>query len=286
MRYSEDERTNTIEVPTIFYLFTPPGFVPAGFDSGDIKFDDDNRSPEISAPFQLTEDINLYAAYKTGYKSGGIDNSALPSASLAVADETGDFSELIYASEEAEGFEVGMKGSFFGGSLRLDLTAFRYVYDDLQVQTFNSTAIQFSTTNAGEMTSQGLEADFTWLPDVDGLTVYGALSFLDAEFSDSFNPEPGVPEGDPAFDEYDLDGRAVSGAADFAFNAGFDWVLPLGGSMEWRFGLNTTFSDKHETQNEDPIGHVQGSYWLLQEVAIRARKNAPPSRGFFFGQQG
>ncbi len=263
LRYSEDERTNTIEVPSIFYLFQPPAFVPAGFDSGDIEFDDDNLSPEVSVLWEATDDINLYAAYKTGYKSGGIDNSALPSASLAVAADTGDFSELIYDSEEAEGFELGMKSSFLDGSLRLDMTLFRYVYDDLQVQTFNSTSIQFSTTNAGEMTSQGFEADFTWLPEVDGLTVYGALSLLDAEFSDTFIPEPGVPEDDPAYDEYDLDGRAVSGAADFAFNTGFDWALPLGNAMEWGFGMNVTYSDKYETQNEDPVGHVQDSYWLL-----------------------
>ena len=264
LRYSEDERTNTIEVPSIYYLFGPPAFVPAGFDSGDIEFDDDNISPEVSALYRLNDNVNLFAAYKTGYKSGGIDNSALPSASLAVAAASGDFGELIYQTEEGEGFEVGMKGRFAEGTLRLDVTAFRYTYEDLQVQSFNASTIQFSTTNAGELVSQGLEADFTWLPDVDGLSIYGAVSVLNAEFSDSFIPEPPAGITDPAvIAQYDLDGRTTSGAADFAFNVGLDYAVALNDGIEWGFGLNTSFTDEYETQNEDPVGFVQDSFWLL-----------------------
>jgi iron complex outermembrane receptor protein len=169
-----------------------------------------------------------------------------------------------------------MKGRFADGSLRLDVTAFRFVYEDLQVQTFNAQAVQFSTTNAGELVSQGLEADFTWLPNIEGLTVYGSVSFLDAAFSDSFAPE--IPPqvlaiADPATRNaaiagYDLDGRSTSGAADFAFNAGFDYSRAIGsGNLEWGFGFNTSFTDEYETQNEDPVGFVQDAFWLLNARA-------------------
>ncbi|MBT4163110.1 MAG: TonB-dependent receptor [Gammaproteobacteria bacterium] len=272
-RFSEDERSQVVDVATVHYMFTVLGlgFVPNGFNSGKIDFDDDNTSPEVSFVFALNDDINLYGAYKSGYKAGGVDNSALPSASLANAAATGDFSSLIYQTEEGEGFEFGMKGQFLGNSLRLDATVFRYVYDDLQVQSFNSAAIQFSTTNAGEMISQGLEVDFTWLPDVDGLTVYGALSVLDAEFSDSFIPEAPVGITDPAIiAQYDMDGRATSGAADYAFNVGFDYTADLGNNLEWGFGVNTSFSDEYYTQNEDPVGFIQDSFWLLNARAYIA----------------
>lgn len=273
VRYSEEERTQDIFVEHVHYLFDVLGlgFVPNGFRSGDIDFDDDNTSPELSFLYVLNDDVNLYAAYKTGYKAGGVDNSALPSASLAAAAASGDFSDLIYQTEEGEGFEVGMKGKFLDDSLRLDVTAFRYVYEDLQVQSFNAAAVQFSTTNAGELISQGLEADFTWLPNVDGLSVYGAVSFLDAAFSDTFIPEPPVGITDPAvIAQYDLDGRSTSGAADFAFNVGFDYYASLGDNMEWGFGMNTSYTDEYETQNEDPIGFVQDSFWLLNARAYVA----------------
>ena len=148
------------------------------------------------------------------------------------------------------------------------------MYEDLQIQTFNASAIQFSTTNAGEMISQGLEADVTWLPAVDGLLIYGSLSILDAKFSDTFIPEAPVGVTDPAIiAQYDLDGRATSGSADFAFNVGLEYGRPLGGSMEWGIGVNTSFTDKYETQNEDPIGHVQGSFWLLNSFAYLRSAN-------------
>jgi len=263
-RWSDEERTNTIEVPSIFYLFAPPAFVPAGFNSGDIEFDDKNLSPEVSALYALTDNVNLFAAYKSGYKAGGIDNSALPSASLAQAAATGDFSALIFQTEEAEGFEAGMKGRFAEGALRLDVTAFRYVYEDLQVQSFNASSVQFSTTNAGELISQGLEAELQWVPQIEGLSIYGSASLLNAEFSDIFIPEPPAGITDPAvIAQYDLDGRASSGAADLAFNVGLDYRRALTSTLEWGFNLNTSWTDEYETQNEDPIGHIQDAFWLL-----------------------
>lgn len=272
LRYSEDERTNDIQVDSVHYIFDVIGFatVPPGFNSGDIEFDDDNLSPEVSALFALNDNVNLFAAYKSGYKSGGIDNSALPSASLATAAANGDFDDLIYDTEEGDGFEIGMKGRFAEGALRLNVTAFRYVYEDLQVQSFNASTIQFSTSNAGELISQGLEADFVWLPQIDGLSVYGAISFLNAEFSESFIPEPPAGITDPAvIAQYDLEDRAVSQAADYAFNVGFDYEAALGDTgLQWGFGLNTSFSDEYETQNEDPIGFVQDSFWLLNARAF------------------
>ena len=71
----------------------------------------------------------------------------------------GDFSFLIYESEESDGFEIGMKARLLENAMRLNATAFSYEYSDLQVQLFNSTAIQFSTFNASALETQGIEFD-------------------------------------------------------------------------------------------------------------------------------
>lgn len=278
VRYAEEERSQVIEIPELHSTLTNPGLpfaalftgIDVGFNSGDISFEDDQWAPEVTALYALTDEINLFGAYKVGYKAGGVDNSALPSASLSAAVQNQDFSDLIYDTEVGEGFEFGMKGRFMDGSLRLDMTAFRFVYEDLQVQTFNAQAVQFSTTNAGELISQGLEADFTWLPNVDGLSVYGSVSFLDAAFSESFAPEIPVEVTDPAIAaQYDLNGQSTNGAADFAFNAGFDYSRPIGnGNLEWGVGFNTSFTDDYNTQNEDPLGFVQEAFWLFNGRAF------------------
>ncbi|MEL7045042.1 MAG: TonB-dependent receptor, partial [Pseudomonadota bacterium] len=264
IRYSEEERTQVIDVPELHSTLLNPAFglaplftgITPGFNSGAIEFEDDQWTPEVTAMYALTEDINLFAAYKVGYKAGGSDNSSLPSASLAAAVQAQDFSDLTFDTETGEGFELGMKGRFLDGSLRLDMTAFRFVYEDLQVQTFNAQAVQFNTNNAGELISQGVEADFTWLPNVAGLSVYGAVSVLDAKFSDTF-----APEG------FDLDGRAVAGAADFAFNTGFDFTREFASGMQWGLNFNTSYSDGYETQNGLPVGFFQDSFWLLNARA-------------------
>ena len=88
-----------------------------------------------------------------------VDNSALPTAALNPAVNGRDFSFLIYDSEEAEGFEIGMKANFLDGSMRFNATAFSYEYSDLQVQLFDSTIIQFSTFNASALETEGVEFD-------------------------------------------------------------------------------------------------------------------------------
>lgn len=258
-RYSDEQRTQVIDLPFIHSTFALFGgaFLPAGFNSGDIDFDDDEISPEVTALYALNDSVNVFVAYKTGYKAGGIDNSALPSSSLAVAAASGDFGDLIFESETGEGFEIGMKGRFYDGALRLDTTFFRYVYDDLQVQTFDPVAVQFSTSNAGELTSQGLEVDFTWLPQIDGLSIYGSMALLSARFTEDFAPQ-GV----------NLSGQEASGAADVAFNTGLDYARPLGGGLEWGVGLNVSFTDEYETQNALDNGFVQESFWLLNARAF------------------
>jgi len=124
--------------------------------------------------------------------------------------------------------------------------------------------VQFSTTNAGELISQGLEAELQWVPQIEGLSIYGSASLLNAEFTDTFIPEPPVGITDPAIiAQYDRDGRSSSGAADLAVNFGFDFTRPLGNTLQWGINVNTSWSDEYETQNEDPIGYVQDAFWLL-----------------------
>ena len=58
--------------------------IASGFQGSDIDFEDDNISPEISLTYAINDDISVYGAYKTGFKSGGIDNNSLPTGGLVV----------------------------------------------------------------------------------------------------------------------------------------------------------------------------------------------------------
>ena len=254
-RYSKDERDGYIDIAYMHaFLSGVFGFLPTGSVVGDgangtdrLEFDDSEITPEISLNWSLNDNVGVFLAYKTGYKSGGFDNSALPSATLG----SGDVGPLLYESETGEGFEGGIKSVLMDNALRFNATAFYYVYEDLQVQLFNAVAIQFDTFNAGELTTQGAEADFAWATGIDGLTVYGAIALTDAEYSKTFINN----EGD------DLNGRTPARTADVAGNIGFNFETSI--TNNWNLGLSAAaqFSDAYGLQ--DVIGsQEQDSFWL------------------------
>lgn len=264
IRWTDEQKVNTINVPYVHSFLIPFGFLRSGFFAGPINFSDDNFSPEATIKYRISDDVNVYAAYKTGFKSGGIDNSALPSGGLAVAAAANDFSGLIFDSETTKGFEIGMKGQFFDRSLTLNASVYRYVFDDLQVQNFDAQAVQFETLNAGELTSQGVDIDFNWRTPVEGLSISGAVAYTDAEFTDTFITDAG-PDGIPGnADDTDLDGRTAARAPDFSGNIAVDWFIPLGESLELGLNGNLAYSDSYIT-NEDTLNDdlVQDSYVTL-----------------------
>jgi len=271
VRYTDESKTNTISVPYVHtFLSSGPAFISSGFFAGPINFSDSNWSPEATIKYEVSDDVNVFASFKTGFKSGGIDNSALPSASLlgfqdpdpAVREAVAQ--GLIYQSETAIGGEVGVKSQFDDRNFTLNATAFYYVFDDLQVQNFDAVNIQFQTLNAGEVTTKGLDVSWNWRTPVDGLSLSGNLAYLDAAFSDTFIAGLGV----------DLDGREVARAPDLSGNFAFDWAVPLGDSLEFMVGGNAIFTGSYFT-NVDTLNDLrQDSY-----VAFDARASIGDADG-------
>ncbi|WP_337658852.1 TonB-dependent receptor [Sphingorhabdus sp. Alg231-15] len=257
LRWTDEKKVNTVTVPYVHtFLAAGPAFINSGFFSGPIRFSDSNFSPEVSLRYQATDDINIYAAFKTGFKSGGIDNSALPSSSLlgfddpdpAVRQATAD--ALIYQSETGLGGEVGVKAQFADRTITLNTSVFYYVFDDLQVQNFDATTIQFQTFNASQLTSQGVDVEWAWRTPVEGLNLSGSLAYTDAEFTAPFVTTSGE----------DINGRAAARAPKFAANAAFDWSIPMSDAFELGLNGNLQYSGSYFT-NEDSLTDLkQDSY--------------------------
>lgn len=263
IRWTDETKVQTIAVPYLHTFLQGPGFVRPGFFSGPINFADDNISPEVTLRYQATDDINVFASYKTGFKSGGIDNSALPSNSLSQAAISGNFGSLIFQSEEAEGGEIGFKSQWADRSVTLNATAFYYVFTDLQVQNFNASTIQFITSNAGELTTKGVDLEARWNTPVDGLNLSANLSYLDAKYTDTFLQAGG------AGGAIDLDGRRGSQAPKWAGNIAADWSIPLNDNLELFLSGNAAYNDGYITDEATLNDYVQPSFWLLDaNVAI------------------
>lgn len=264
VRWTDESKVSRISVPFVHaFLSAGPAFISSGFFSGPIEFEDSNWSPEATIKYELSDDVNVFASFKTGFKSGGVDNSALPSASLlgfddpdpAVRQATAD--GLIFDSETAIGGEVGVKSQFADRSITFNATAYYYQFDDLQVQNFDAAAVQFFTLNAGEVTTKGVDLAFNWRTPVEGLSLSSNLSYLDAQFSSTFETAPGV----------DLDGRDVARAPNFSGNFAADWAVPLSNSLELNLSGNAIYSDGYLT-NEDTLNDLRQDSYVTFDAQV------------------
>jgi iron complex outermembrane receptor protein len=257
VRYTDETKIQRISVPFVHLFLRGPTFVESGFFSGPIEFADDNFSPEVTLRYQATDDINLFAAFKTGFKSGGIDNSALPSNSLSQAALSGDFGALIFDSEEAIGGEVGIKSQWADRTFTFNATAYNYVFKNLQVQNFNAVTVQFATSNAGELTTRGVDVETSWITPVEGLRLTANLSYLDAQYTDTFIQPDGIGGG------LDLDGRRGSQAPEWSGNFAADWVIPINDSLEFFLSGNAAYNDGYITDEATLNDFVQPSFWTV-----------------------
>ena len=142
-----------------------------------------NISPEVTASWKPTPAATFYAAYRTGYKSGGFSNSAGD-----IVDSAG-VRDLTFKPEIARGAEVGIKATLQDRTLRVNADIYRYRFADLQVEFFNAQNFALISTNAGAAISEGAELDLQYLPPVlRGVSLHGALDYNMARYSRFIGP--------------------------------------------------------------------------------------------------
>jgi iron complex outermembrane receptor protein len=240
VRWTDEEKSTSVGFPFIHEGVAALGLtaIASGFQSGDVKFQDDNVSPELVLSYMVNNDISIYGAYKTGFKSGGIDNNTLPTGNLvlnlndpdpAVREASGDV--LRFASEESKGGEIGFRSLLLDRSLLLNLTAYRYVFKNQQVQNFDPAIFAFDTTNAGELTTYGLDVDFMWTTSIPGLSVSGSWAFLSTELTGDLI----IASGE------NLKGRDGGFSPDLSGNVAINWETSITDSLMLRISPNFAY---------------------------------------------
>jgi len=186
------------------------GAVNTGFAGGR---DENDLSPTLGLSHFFGAETMIFGRYSRGSKSGGYNADFM----LAGLDH------FTYGTESVDAFEVGVKTVAARGRLTLNVTAFLSKYHDYQVfQTLRSEsgATTLELTNAGRVTSQGVELESIWIP-VDRLQLRLNLTALDATYDRFANPAPGEP---------DFDGNALPFAPPWKTFFGVQYIQPLGRS--------------------------------------------------------
>ncbi|EZP84735.1 TonB-dependent receptor [Novosphingobium resinovorum] len=224
--------------------------------------DFEDWSPEATVTWKPSADITVYGAYKTAYKSGGFSNSGIYSPSAGLAD-------FEFDPEKAKGFEAGIKTTLLDRQLRLNLTAYNFKYNNLQLDFFRSDIFAFTTINAGSARTKGVELEFEVAPRaLDGFNLHGSVNYNRARYGDA----PGAPcwagqtrgEGcnlvyvaatdssrpfDPATDtaanRQNLRGQVTANAPEWTGNLGASYEALMESGAKFAFGLDARYSGSY-----------------------------------------
>ncbi|MGH7898893.1 MAG: TonB-dependent receptor, partial [Candidatus Binatia bacterium] len=178
--------------PPVF--FTAGGFeqFTASRDASEFR-----HAPRVNLRYDVTDDVNVFATWAQGFRSGGFNEAATRAVNLE------------FESETTTNWELGTNLELLDGTARANLVLFHMTITDLQLQTTDPETGFSEITNAGKARARGVELDATWLP-TDWLTLRGTLGLNDAKYLEfPFGPcvlanEDSDGDGDP---RCDLSGR-------------------------------------------------------------------------------
>ncbi|NIB42369.1 TonB-dependent receptor [Pseudomaricurvus alkylphenolicus] len=172
IRYFEDER-QAFDVVT---------FDPGNHQKG--EFDD--VSPRLYASYAVTDDINLYASYAQGFRSGGFNSPALAAMGIP----------QTYDVENVDSYELGAKMSLLDGALYGEVALFYSDYQDIQgAQVIFQPVLARLTKNLGEAEVQGIDISMMWQA-TESLTLGLNGNYTDHEYT-AVPPGAAQVVGDP-----------------------------------------------------------------------------------------
>ncbi|GIX30203.1 MAG: TonB-dependent receptor [Porticoccaceae bacterium] len=259
VRWTDEKRTHRVYSTNPYFVPAFAGIAPAApgervpVATAVPKLSGDDWAPELTATWTPSEDLTLFASLKRAHKSGSFDTVTIKNPG----------SDVSFGDEKVEGGELGIKARLDEGRAQVNLAGYYYEFEDLQTganEVREDGIIQIRTINAASATIQGVDLDFTWLPEwAPNLNLYGALNYNLAEYDEFdtapcwggqriqdgcnrlFNPATG------AFSAQDLSGEKLLRAPEWSGHLGFDLTFPARRGVELELGGYLSYSDRYLT---------------------------------------
>ena len=149
-------------------------------DSGALTVDDVIYKASID--WKASSDLLFFATYSEGFRPPVTNRVGGGKATNQQGAFDGFRIPVYSETDTLTNYEVGMKGDFFDGVLRVNATAFFSDIEDLQTSRFDPTNVSFLvfTDNVGDAEIKGIDGDITWLA-TDNLVLDASFSLLDTE---------------------------------------------------------------------------------------------------------
>lgn len=187
-----------------------------------------NLSGKLGAQLDFGDNSMGYITVAQGYKGPGFN--------VFYNFNVNGNDSLPIAEETSISYEAGYKYS--AGSLQFNAAIFKTEISDFQANNFDDRDGTTITrlTNAGDVSTEGVEFDFTWMP-INNLTLTGGIASITAEI-DEFN----CPDDDTVTCTT-RSGARVPFAPELKYNLMADYVIPVN-DMEIMLNASFTHTDE------------------------------------------
>ncbi len=121
-------------------------------------------TPRVALSYEIDNDVSVFVSATNGFKSGGWPARAAANNAFSP-----------FKPEKVWSYEAGMRSQFFDNTLRMNVTAFYSITDDIQIPArIDFNGVQISTTsNPADLKNSGIEVDAEWAPNEDFSLVAG-----------------------------------------------------------------------------------------------------------------
>lgn len=259
-RYTQDKKEATVYKANFLGVYSPlfaekynPGQPAATFLNTLTDYSNDDTwskfTPHLGVDYQVNQDLMVYAAYSSGFKSGGFDMRGDASTLPSTVDG--------FDPETVDSYELGVKSDLFDNRLRLNVAAFYTDYTDMQVtvQAFNpGGGFSSAVLNAGKSRIQGVELEAN-LAVTENLLANLTVGYADTEFLEFMSG------GVDVADQRDMQNTPDTTAM---FQLNYTWPMADGAEIV----INPTLSYRADTQIfEAPSQLDQDAYTLFDMSA-------------------
>jgi iron complex outermembrane receptor protein len=269
-RYVNDEKDGTQRHVYVHQFLQIIGWYPVGVDIVASTSDTD-LSPEVTLTWRPNEEITVWGAWKNGYKAGGY------SAPTVLTNTFGP-ENITFGEEDADGFEIGLKTTLANGRLRLNVTAYDYSFEDLQVSQFRPETTTYVIGNAASASTKGIEFDAVYQAS-DALQLYLEFGVNTAKQDSYPNVACYAFQSEAAgciAGFQDLSGKTLARAPKFSGSFGAEWTQSLGNNWIATLSAETIYTDSYKTAgNGEPLAE-QPSF-----TRLRARAGIQSADGKF-----
>ena len=240
LRYSNESKTYTFDRDYSPSNLAFLNFVAIGENQ------DDRFNPRFSIAYELTDDINVYGSYATGFTASAFNARPFNAAGI-----------FALAPESVTSYELGLKSNLFDRMLRLNAAAFLTKFDSivgtLQDPTYrNGACAIFCNENVGNAEIKGFEVEAMARP-VAGLMLSANVGYTDFQYKELLARTQGLTLDSPQ-----------TRVPKWNLSAAAQYEIPLGPDQSLTPRVDVSHrSDIHFSNNILAVSSVQPDYTLV-----------------------